>query len=615
LNKKYQIYFVVFISLLSGLLSLLNIPIFFFRYYESTIYGFNDFSQFRFLYRPLGFLSNEWVTILLCLLPFPVIGLFLSWKKTLIRYGFICIIGLLVFNILVSFSRAGILAFLLFIGLLDLFFYFNRLFSIKKLFFTNVVLILLFTFFAFCFFGSIQSSVRQTYSHQRSTEGRLKQWEEIAGTIDRAPFWGIGSKNYALLGRSSQQMDLENSFTGRVNNTYIQLLIEKGGIGLFLWLCVIGIFVFHLFRRIKTDTNRNDKVIDSIILSAVLAVLFREIFFSSLFYNSGLLFLFLILLIFNGQKTKKTLIIRKSIFIGLVALFASGIVYLYTKKACYSLTYATSGLKCERSRDVNEAIKLYKKAIRQNPYDALFQHNLGRLYFMNNQPDSALFYLSQAVQLDSNVALYHISKGLVIELQNPNEAFENYKHAILLSPDLIDSRFFKDLEERNSLKAKELLQNASDELLQMLSVRYSSIIEAKSGKILLSLGETSRAYEAFSHVTQIHPNLNRPWYYWGFIEQKRGNVDAMQTCYKKSLFLSPFDHLPLYAFAFYYNEVGNKSKADSYYKAAEKAWKTKRSVHSARCKRMYYSDTEKDDVIPQGLLDYITPIFQRKYEH
>jgi tetratricopeptide (TPR) repeat protein len=96
----------------------------------------------------------------------------------------------------------------------------------------------------------------------------------------------------------------------------------------------------------------------------------------------------------------------------------------------------------------------------------------------------------------------------------------------------------------------------------------------------------------------------------GFIEQRKGNFDAMQTCYKKSLFLSPFDHLPLYAFASYYKETGEEQKAGSYYKSAEKAWKNKRSVHSSCCRRMYYSDTEKDDVIPQGLLDYITPVFQ-----
>jgi hypothetical protein len=74
-------------------------------------------------------------------------------------------------------------------------------------------------------------------------------------------------------------------------------------------------------------------------------------------------------------------------------------------------------------------------------------------------------------------------------------------------------------------------------------------------------------------------------------------------------FLSLFDHLPISAFASYSREPGDKQKEDSYLKAAEKAWERKRSVHSIQCKQTYFSDTEKDDVIPKGLLDYITPVF------
>jgi tetratricopeptide (TPR) repeat protein len=631
-NKKYRIYFVVFISIMAGLLALFNIPIFFFRYYESTIYGFEDFSQFRFLYRPLGLLSNEWVTILLCLMPFPLIGVWFFRDKKWIRYGFWLIAGLLLFNILISFSRAGILAFLLFAGLLNVFLYVKRIVTLKKLFLFDGILIVSLAVFSLCFSGSIQSSIRQTNSHQRSAEGRMKQWEQISGVIEHTPFLGIGSKNYALQGRTSQQFDLENSFTGRVNNTYIQLLMEKGWVGLLLWLCVIGIIVLDLFRKIGKGKKRIDRAVNCIILSAILAVLFREIFFSSLLYNSGLLLFFFILLIFNRNETERRIAIRKPALIGLAVLFASGAVYLYFKKPENALTYAEKGLEYERSIEfqlscnlLNEypdaltktkqdtlaqAIQYYQKACRLNPSDAMFQHNLGWLYWMNRQPDLALFHISQAVESEPNIAVYHISKGLMVEWRNPEEAFEAYKQAILLSPDIIDSPFFKDLKDRNWIKTGELLKNTSNKLLKMLSVRYSSIIEAKSGKLLLSLGETERAYEALSHVVKIHPNLSRPWYYLGFIEQGKGNFDTMQTFYKKSLFLSPFDHLPLSAFAFHYKEIENESKSKSYNKAAEKAWKNKLSIHSSQCKRMYYTDTEKDDVIPQGFLDYITPIFQ-----
>lgn len=633
-KERFQIYFIVYISLLMGVLSLFSISLFFFRYYEAAFYGFDDFSQFRFLYKPLGFLSNEWVTILLCVLPFPLIGSFLFWKKPLIRYGFLLITSLLIFNIIISFSRAGILSFFLFLILLNLFLYISCRFSIKRLLLPNIVLVILLILFTLSFSDSIRSSIRQTQSHQRSIEGRLRQWGEIKEIINNTPYFGIGSKNYALLGRSSQRVNFENMFTGRVNNTYIQLALEKGWVGFSLWLCIIGILVFYSFQRIIKGENRLDKAINSIIFSAICAVLFREFFFSSLFYNSGLLLFFFILLSFNRKETNKIVVVRKQILIGWGMVFASSSIYFYFKKPDDALFYAKKGLEYERTFNMQghynsfnkyfdfpinikqdtiwRAIKSYKEACRLSPSDAMFQHNLGWLYWMNQQSDSAVIYLSKAVKLGSNIALYHVSKGLIEESLKMEQAFESYKYAILLSPDIIDSPFFKDLKEREGKKTKELLKDTSSELLQMLSIQYSSIIEAKSGKILQALGKTECAYSAFKNVTQIHPNLNRPWYNMGFIEQERGNFNKMKEFYTKSLFISPSDHLPLSALAYYYNGIGDKTRAKLYQKAMKKAWSNKRSAHSSQCKRMYYLDTERDDVIPKGFLDYITPFIKNK---
>ena len=609
-NKKYRNYFIVIVSLLAGLLAFFNLPIFFFRYYEAGIYGFDDFTQFRFLYMPLGFFSNEWVTILFCLLPFPLISLFLFRRKTLIRYGFLLIIGLIVFNIFISFSRAGILAFLLFIGLINLLFYFNRILSIKKMLLGNVVIILFFIFFAFCFTESIRSSIYQTNSHQRSTEGRFKQWIEVSPLTHTYPYWGIGSKNYALVGSQSERLDLDSTFSGRLNNTYIQLVIEKGWIGLFVWLFAIGILVTLLFRQIKKEESLPEKAMNCILFSAVIAILFKEIFFSSLLYNAGILFLFLLLLVFNLNSDNKQIKVRKSIVYTFIILFVLSSVYFYIKKPDNALIYATKGLGYERKGDYTNAIQFYKKACQLNARDAMLLHNLGMLYKMNLQPDSAMNCIVQAIVVDPGTAIYHISKGLLIEKQNVKEAFESYKLAVLLSPDIIDSHFFKDLKEVYPSESENLLNDAYSELLQLDSIHKSSIIEAKIGKLQLSIGETELAYKALCHVSQIHPNLNRPWYYLGLIEQKKGNIEIMLADYKKSLYLSPFDHLPLYALSSYYQKIEDNRTADSYFKAAEKAWKNKRSVHSARCKQMYYMDTEKDDVIPDGFLDYITPVFQ-----
>ena len=608
-NENYRIYFVIFISLMAGLLALFNIPVFFFKYYESMIYGFDDFSQFRFLYRPLGFLSNDWVTILLCLLPFPVIGLVLFWNKASIRYGFVLILALLIFNLLISFSRAGILAFLLFVLLLNVLFYSHRIVSLKKLLLSNAIFVFAVLLFGLAFSSSLQSSINQSNSHQRSTEGRINQWEQSLTIVRQHPYFGTGSKNYALLGRQNQPMNLENTFTGRVNNTYIQLAIEKGLIGLFLWLSVIGYCVFCLSRQLKKETSNSEKAMNIIILSAIIAIIFRELFFSSLLYNSSILLLFLVLLVFNQTNDNALIKIRKSVVYTSAVLFIVVFLTFYLIKLENALSYANMGLEYERKNNIENAIQCYKKANQLNPTDALFLHNLGRLYEMNNQSDSALYYLTQAVAADPEVAIYHISKGLIIENQDLKKAFEAYKQAILLSPDIIDSQFFKDLKERSPLEIETLLNDVYNALLQVNTIRYSSVIEAKIGKLQLSIEKQELAHETLLHVTRVHSNLSRPWYYLGLIEQEQGNYESMLSYYRVSLFLSPNDHLPLYALAFYYSDIGEEQTANNYFKAAERAWNNKRSVHSSRCQRMYFIDTDKDNVVPNGFLDYITPKF------
>ena len=609
-KEKYKTYFVVFISLIAGVLAFFNLPIFFFRYYEADIYGFNDFSQFRFLYRPLSFLSNDWVTILLCLLPFPVIGLVLFWNKSYIRYGFILIIALLVFNLFISFSRAGVLAFLLFVLFLNALFFFHRIVSLKKLLLSNAILMLSVLLFGLAFSSSLQSFVNQSNSHQRSTEGRINQWKQSLTIVSQNPYFGIGSKNYALFGRQNQPTNLENSFAGRVNNTYIQLAIEKGLIGLFLWLSVIGYCVFYLFRQLKKETSKSEKAITVIVLSAIISILFRELFFSSLFYNSGILLLFLVLLVFNQKNYSALVKVQKSMIYVFVVLFDIVFLTFYFIKPENALSYANMGLEYERENALENAIQCYKKANQLSPTDALFLHNLGRLYEMNNQSDLALYYLTQAVIADAEVAMYHISKGLIVERQDFEKALEAYKQAILLSPDVIDSQFFKDLKERFPLETEKLLNDVYNALLHVNTIRYSSVIEAKIGKLQLSTGKPELAYETLYRVTRVHPNLSRPWYYLGLIEQKQGNYESMLSYYRVSLFLSPNDHLPLYALATYYSDIGEEQTANNYFKAAERTWNNKRSVHSSRCQRVYFMDTDKDNVVPNGFLDYITPKFE-----
>lgn len=648
LVKRLNIfYIVVFISLLAGLLGVFNILFFFYRYYELTIYGFYDFSQFRALYFPLGFLSNEWVTISLLLLPFPILSYLLCREeyykyrfkilhKPFVQYLFIFVVIVLMFNILISFSRAGILAILLFALLLDFFFLYYSIYEKKKILYANLFVLFSILFFVSFFSPSVESSVKQTNLHQRSTEGRFKQWRQCMILVEKHPYCGIGSNNYPLLSSSIKQLDSEDAFTGRLNNTYIQLLVEKGCIGTILWLSVLGFAIFYMYIQVHNEPYKLRKAIKSVIFTTIIVILFREIFFSSIFYNPGILLLLLLLFMLFWKyniRQFRVFKIPKSIIYLLYLLIIVVAIHTYYNRPENALNYATQGLKLERevvtecpysnfyeylvsdiisSNDtIKAAIKFYERSCEINPYDASFYHNLGWLYWINSEKELASFSFSKALDLDPNNALYYITVGLVNEADNRNVAYEAYKCALLLSPDVVDSSFYEELRIRNTINLDSLLHSVYNELLSMQSFKQSTIISAKMGKILLSLNEEDKAYEILVDVTNMHPNLNRPWYYIGNILYRNNkNMDDVLRNFRISSFLSPNDHLPLFALASCYKNIDNMKSYDSYLKSAYWTLKRKQSTHSIRCKRTYFVATERDDVIPKGLLDYITPNFK-----
>lgn len=116
----------LFYSVLGGLficcINLVEILFFFIFVQGLSFYDLNDITQFRYLFMPFGIHSNEWVTNLLIMLIFPMY--FLLKRKVAVSknsiYGKMSIylsviaINLILFNIIISFSRGAYLA--LFIG-------------------------------------------------------------------------------------------------------------------------------------------------------------------------------------------------------------------------------------------------------------------------------------------------------------------------------------------------------------------------------------------------------------------------------------------------------------------------------------------------------------------
>ena len=668
------------------LINFVELLFFFIQFSRITFYGFNDLTQFRFLFMPFGFLSNEWVVDLLLLLIFPLalyIYIVLN-RKTIVSdnkmssycvnnihflVGLTFTINLVLFNILISFSRGGYVALGLVFIIISL-----LLLTCKKISFFRLIKYLLFLFIIpliAAFFLRVPVietfMINKSTTHERSTEGRKNIWGSAIDMVKENPINGIGTNNFALKYNSVSARGASDSFTGRIANTYLQLLVEKGIVGVFFYIFLFAAFIFFALRQLNVNRlSLLEKTFIIVLGSCFAGVAIREFTFSSIFFSGGITLLICVLIalmsqiVFSGTpiivfELKKWMGL---LLVSILLLFTFGF-WVFTKEnnsytefkanfnkmefntlrlinisdhdyiqnsyyiTCNALNMVRKYEVCfniDRPFSANipiqkldECIDIYKTAIVINSYDDNFYHNLGWLYFYSKNYDSAFIYINKAKKIESTISLYHISLGLMNEFMNQKDsALNEYSTALYLTPELIDSKFWKDLE----LKQPYVTQKAICKVkckLEMDKNINDPILLSKKAKIYIYQKKYKKAKEILLDVTNRLPNLSRPWYNLGYLYELENNPANMIKCYNNALLNDMYYYMPCLRLAYYYDKIGFKRKAVKNYKAAINYWRRISSEHSQRTKALYFIEGVRDDIIPMGLLEYTKPFVDTTY--
>ena len=153
--------------------------------------------------------------------------------------------------------------------------------------------------------GIITAYSGRHMSQVRSTEGRVGILERSLKLVRRHPFVGIGSSNAALALMSSAQQDEATGFASRTFSLPVQVLVEKGSIGLAFYAIVLVLIAREFVRtmlsgraslsaphqarrrgrlRAKSDPLADDsarKAMACCFAAGLLAVLVRELAYSS----------------------------------------------------------------------------------------------------------------------------------------------------------------------------------------------------------------------------------------------------------------------------------------------------------------------------------------------
>lgn len=208
----------------------------FFVFRQSVLgVGFQDTYHFRFLFHPLGYITNVWAEVLLILL---------GWVCLVRKYSGIFIF-LTVLAILFSFSRGVYIA--LGVYLISWLLFVKSKQEKIRLFAVSMIAILLTSLF---FPDEMKTTLQMnsTASQQQSTEGRINATQIGWEMFKKRPLLGYGNKNYTFAIDRTLNQDSTLPYTSFAPNIVVQLLIEKGIIGLLLYL-LLALAVCRTIRK------------------------------------------------------------------------------------------------------------------------------------------------------------------------------------------------------------------------------------------------------------------------------------------------------------------------------------------------------------------------------
>lgn len=629
-----------------------------------TLEGWPDASQLKRLFSPFQLLNNEWATMALCLLPFPLITavIFRASKITLA----ISLVAFAMVNVsaLVSFSRGAYLSLGVFWGVAIVLFFSFKLLKIKPL--TSVILsaglltILLIIPISTPFFTTL--SMNKTITQQRSTQGRLDILESGLCQAKDHQWMGVGGDNYPLINHLCQTPSEDTGYSGFTNNTYLQILIEKGTLGVIAYGLFFLMIIVNFFRGISQQTHEQERLINALLLTGLITFGFRELFFSTLFYSNSVLVLAGIFAAM-AHSSAKGFAIRANVLLwvicGIGLLMGTGYIY-YEKYRIQqaesfvnqAITQWNKGEKLTALSNAKQAIALipevapyqelagliagqtdlpihkiltdsvpndsaahakavsyFESALQLNPFDAGYHFNLGCLYFLQNHRKlGALNHVNLSLQLEPNNAEFLLGRGILLEsLGDTMAAFAQYEKVIRIDPEVLDSEFFADLRKRHPSTAMQLLTKVTTTLQKSLATTDNTIFTARLGRLLIEKNEFAAAKKNLAQAIEALPDLSRPYYYLALIAQQEGDTTQSLKLLRKSAFLDANDYLaPLALGNLYYGRQAEKSNAFAairYFQDALRNWLSHPTLHRPRAVIKYKTGiTINNDLIIKSLL-------------
>lgn len=519
---------------IAAALSLVICSFFIFRQSVQSA-GFQDTYHFRFLFRPLGYITNVWAEVLLILL---------GWVCIVRRYSNLFIF-LTILAILLSFSRGAYIALGVYM-VTWLLFVQPKHEKLRLLTICIAAIILIGIFFS----AEMKTTLRMnhTISQQQSTEGRITATLAAWDAFKKRPILGYGSSNFTFAIDQTLNQDSTRTYTSFAPNIIVQLLTEKGAVGLLLYLLLI----INLFRVIWNHRNQPES---RIIGCTLLALAAKEMTQATLLSTPFSLFMLYTLLAFlqKGENPVNEAESRRKISIYIIPGFVlicylawSVFNFLQIRDKSYwqqsketwekgelaeairsmeqtgqqipnlisrGLLYMQSYRKTENLEYFQAAKHSFENAHHKQPEDLQIRYLQALLYMYGKEPEKAYPIADELAAKHPKNSLYlSIQSDALYQLGKKEAALQSLVNAIRYMPRLLTRKRIQDLRQTDSVFYQTLRQNLS--ALRPLPENTPSDY-ARYGYIARWCGNQPLSDEYLRKAINDLPNLAIPWHLLG----------------------------------------------------------------------------------------------------
>ena len=553
-NAKCYTFFLHALLVLCGIAVIIALLSFGIFHRSATEAGFADTYSLRFLFRPLGYNTNAWATVLFAIMGCTLLAHPQGNTGKNLRLS---LWGILWLATLLSFSRAAFLM----LGMVFLLLFLMKDTWTEKL---KLIMIALMSVgvTVVCFPKETTATLRMncTTSQQRSTQGRVNSAQAAWKVFSERKMLGAGAGNYIQAIDKEHFQDSNQSYSGVAPNWIIWALVEKGIVGTALY----GVLLLAVCITVWKGGKKRDCLLAGIALAILLM---KEMTLMTAAVTPMTAFMLCTLLAIL-QKDKAIKVFRSTQNNAPLHHWLTGSsLAVCLCMQCYFHRFEECAKKTEQAYiasengRTDEAISLLESVDTDIP----LLINRGRLYMKNGQYEQAISTLAEAKERqpeDVYIRFMHICALLsTYERENGlkeleamvkrypenalyryewfrqlyqdgkrEEAMDALEKAILITPRILLLEQTEQLKKTDSLfyrtLTKRLMHSPGDKKLTALE-------KARQGFILYHCGKQEQAAGLLKETVEELPNLSTPWLLLGKYKESIGNERGAEECRKK----------------------------------------------------------------------------------